>query len=301
MCTSRRLQMAAAAALVGAALSACTIPPRSGDANTGPGKTITQIVVVPPESTAPLVPAPPPAATGQGPLAGFDTLAAQLGGNSGIALAPVGGGQSISAGTLQSGPAWSTIKVPLAIAALTAPGGSEQLTSAARAITASDNAAAEQLWHSLGDPPVAATQVQAVLQQFGDPATAVESRKIRPEYSAFGQTVWSLAAQTQFASFLPCHTEAAQVLGYMDDVEADQRWGLGTLPGASFKGGWGPDDQGRYLVRQFGIIPVGSGQLAVAIAAEAPSGSFDDAAAMLTQIAQWISTRVPTMTSGASC
>ncbi|MFC9355172.1 hypothetical protein ACFTZB_01115 [Rhodococcus sp. NPDC057014] len=301
MCSSRVLSMVAAAAVAAAALSACTIPPRSGDANTGPGKTITQIVVVPPESTTPLVPAAPPAAAGQGPLAGFDALAAQLGGDTGIALAPVGGGQSIVAGTLQTGPAWSTIKVPLAIAALTAPGGSGQLTSAAQAVTASDNAAADQLWDSLGAPPVAATQVQAVLQSFGDPATVVESRKTRPEYSAFGQTVWSLAAQTQFASFLPCHTEAAQVLGYMDDIAGDQRWGLGTLPNTSFKGGWGPDEQGRYLARQFGIISTGSGQLAVAIAAEAPSGSFNDATAMLTQIAQWISTRVATVTSGASC
>ncbi|MFC9355161.1 hypothetical protein ACFTZB_01060 [Rhodococcus sp. NPDC057014] len=258
-------------------------------------------MVVPPESTTPPVAAPPPAATGQGPLAGFDDLADQLGGDAGIAIAPVGGGQSLVAGTTQSGAAWSTIKVPLAIAALTQPGGSGQLASAAQAITASDNAAAEQLWDSLGEPTDAATKVQAVLQNFGDPTTAVESRKTRPEYSAFGQTAWSLSAQAQFASFLPCHTQSAQVLGYMDDINADQRWGLGTLPGASFKGGWGPDVQGRYLVRQFGIIPAGNGQLAVAIAAEVSSGSFNDGTAMLTKIAQWIGARVSTVTSGATC
>jgi hypothetical protein len=45
----------------------------------------------------------------------------------------------------------------------------------------------------------------------------------------------------------------------MGQATADQRWGLGTLPGARYKGGWGPSPDGRYLVRQIDIIDTPSG------------------------------------------
>ena len=30
---------------------------------------------------------------------------------------------------------------------------------------------------------------------------------------------------------------------------------LGTIPGAVFKGGWGPEPENGYVVRQFGLMP----------------------------------------------
>ena len=65
------------------------------------------------------------------------------------------------------------------------------------AITESDNAAAESIWEGLGDPATAAAEVGKVLHDTGDP-TMVESRKLRPEYTAFGQTDWSLTNQAMF-------------------------------------------------------------------------------------------------------
>ncbi|MGO9156626.1 hypothetical protein [Mycobacterium sp.] len=53
------------------------------------------------------------------------------------------------------------------------------------AITESDNAAAESIWASLGDPVIAARKVEAVLRQTGD-FTTVQSQKVLPEFSAFG-------------------------------------------------------------------------------------------------------------------
>ena len=90
--------------------------------------------------------------------------------------------------------------MPLAIAALRAGVGSRELV--AKTITQSDNAAAEELWSQLGDPADAAQQVQAVIREAGDPTTVVESRRLRADYTRFGQTRWSLADQARFAAGL---------------------------------------------------------------------------------------------------
>ena len=45
------------------------------------------------------------------------------------------------------------------------------------------------------------------------------------------------------------------VLVAMSNIADDQRYGLGTIPGAVFKGGWGPEPENGYVVRQFGLMP----------------------------------------------
>ncbi len=165
------------------------------------------------------------------------------------------------------------------------------------AITRSDNDSAEQVWESLGDPVTAAGKVQAVLSQAGDP-TVVQSQRIRPEYTAFGQTEWSLSNQVHFLSQAACDAANAPVLDLMGQIEADQRWGLGGIPGAQFKGGWGPDANGKYLVRQLGVIPAGNGKVAVAIAAAPASGAFGDGTHTLDTMTQWISSHLDQMPSG---
>lgn len=47
----------------------------------------------------------------------------------------------------------------------------------------------------------------------------------------------------------------SDVLVAMSNIAADQRYGLGTIPGAVFKGGWGPEPENGYVVRQFGLMP----------------------------------------------
>ena len=118
----------------------------------------------------------------------------------GIAVSAVGNGPPpMTLGDWQEGPAWSTIKVPLVIAAYRQADPPQVTDSMKAAITESDNAAAESLWAQLGDPPAAAQRVQQILQETGDP-TAVESRRLRPEFTAFGQTIWSLTNQVRFTA-----------------------------------------------------------------------------------------------------
>jgi beta-lactamase class A len=125
--------------------------------------------------------------------ADFAQLPTRLRAKTGVVLRPVGAGSKglVTLGDWSSGPAWSTIKVPLVIAAMRQQNTGQVTAPMTAAITESDNTAAESIWEGLGDPPTAAVEVEAVLREAGDPTT-VESRKVRPEYTAFGQTDWSL-------------------------------------------------------------------------------------------------------------
>ncbi|GFG86747.1 serine hydrolase [Mycolicibacter algericus] len=243
---------------------------------------------------SPVLPASPAAADPLQPA--FAQLAGTIPATIGIAYAPVGQNRTGTLGTLQNGVAWSTIKVPLAIAAIHANRPNAQ-DLAARAVTASDNDAAEQLWSELGPAPQAAQQVQAVLRAGGDTGTAVESRRLRPEFSAFGQTQWPLARQAVFAAHLPCMPAAAPVVSLMKNTVTNQRWGLAKI-GAPTKGGWGPGTGGGYLVRQFGIVGTPRGDVAVAMAAEPNNGSFDAGVAALDQMTEWLSANAAALPGG---
>jgi hypothetical protein len=224
----------------------------------------------------------------------FAQLAGRLNATMGLAVTAVGSNEpALTYGDWQQGPAWSTIKVPLAIAAYRQQ---RQVTADLRiTITDSDNAAAEALWRQLGDPVTAAGKVQDVLRETGDPTT-VESRKLRPEFTAFGQTIWSLADQARFAAQAFCDKQNDPIFALMGQIAPQQSWGIGTLTGAQFKGGWGPSTAGRYLVRQFGVL--NSGRLAVAIAAEPASGSFDDGTRALDEAAAWLSAHLAQLPAG---
>jgi hypothetical protein len=201
----------------------------------------------------------------------------------------------VSAGSWTTGHAWSTIKVPLAIAALSALPGEASDARAAQAITISDNASAQAMWDSLGAPAAAGAAVDAVLRDGGDLATNVQQTKTRPEFTAFGQTTWSLADQAAFAARFPAGAPAARVWELMGQIDSSQRWGLGAFAGAHFKGGWGPDDAG-YVVRQFGQVPVAGGCSAVAIGAWAPN--FDAGVRALNALAEALAAMADGLPSG---
>ena len=98
---------------------------------------------------------------------------------------------------------------------------------------------------SLGDPVAAAHKVDAVLRQNGDPTT-VQSQKVRPEFTAFGQTDWSLTRSG--AVHLSCGVRQAQnapIFALMGRVEPDQRWGVGTIPDSPVQGRLGAVADGR--------------------------------------------------------
>jgi hypothetical protein len=251
-------------------------------------------------------PAAPTSILSAGDRAGFAALAARLGGTSGVAVSGLGLGRRVErAGALQDAIAWSTAKVPIAMAVIASGAGGAQRGDLAGAITASDNAAALRLWSSLGGGAAAAGAADAQLREAGDARTQIESRSLRGAgYTPFGQTAWPLADQARFTAGLACTSAGPDVLGLMDHVVAGQRWGLGAAGvRAQFKGGWGPGSQpgapGAYLDRQMGVLTIRGRPLAVAIATEPADGSHETGTRNLTAIARWVVanagvTRLPT-------
>lgn len=217
----------------------------------------------------------------------FDELAASVPARVGVAVAAPC--EVYALGEWTSGVAWSTIKVPLAIAALRSDPALRNL--AVKAITESDNAAAERLWAELGEPVQAARRVQAVIEESGDSATVVESQRVRPGFTAFGQTQWSLDRQARFAAQLPGVSGAAVVIDLMRRIAAKQCWGLAAR-GIPAKGGWGPGSSARrYLVRQFGLLPTQSGGVGIALAAEARS--FKAGVDVVNRLSDWLIDNLP--------
>ena len=219
----------------------------------------------------------------------FEQLSAAVPADVGIAIARPD--RTYSLGRWWSGVAWSTIKVPLAIAALRSDSLRAQ-DLAAKAITESDNGASEQLWSGLGDPAEAARRVQDIIAEGGDTATAVESRRLRRGYTAFGQTQWTLQRQARFAAELPSIPDSADVIDLMRRLTTGHQWGL-AAKGIAAKGGWGPGVGGDYLVRQFGIVPTPSGQWGVALAAQVHDGVFETGVDVINTLSEWLLSRLP--------
>ncbi|WP_316575642.1 serine hydrolase [Nocardia canadensis] len=228
--------------------------------------------------------------------ADFNAVQQGFRGSVGLAIMPVGGDKMVTFGTWTSGPAWSTIKVPLAIAALR--NNASYVTTVTSAITASDNGAADTLWQSLGSGAAAATAVENVLREGGDTTTTVPTTRTRADASVYGQAEWTLAEQVRFAAHLPCIPQSQRVVGLMQQIIPSHRWGLGAFGSAEFKGGWGPDPSGKYLVRQFGLIDSPSGRIAIAFAAQPDSGSFNDGMTMLDKMATLISGHLGELAGG---
>lgn len=209
-----------------------------------------------------------------------EQVEATYGGSLGVAVAAPGG--VVAAGYTEASPAWSTIKVPIAIAALRRDPFT--ISAAIPAITVSDNAAAQQLYSTVG--PAA---VNDILAEAGI-STPVNEAMLRPEFSTFGQTALSVTDEAQLAAALPCMASAGPVLELMGQIDPGQAYGLGAIPGARFKGGWGPDVAGAYQVRQFGLIPLNDAtHTPAALTALPGDGTYGTGQAMLTYASQLLS------------
>lgn len=239
--------------------------------------------------------------------ASFDQLAGSLSGPVGVAVSGSGLGQPVEQlGGLQSAVAWSTSKVPVAMAAISA--GVANDGDLNQAIAASDNAAATRLWDALGGGSQAAAATDVQLRTAGDSTTTTESRTLRSGFTPFGQTNWSLADQARFTAGMACTDAGGQVLVLMGDVIPAHRWGLGStgLP-AQLKGGWGPGSapgaDGGYLDRQMGVVTIDGKPLAVALAAQPGDGSHESGTAALTTLARWVADNadVSSLPSAPAC
>lgn len=232
---------------------------------------------------------PKPAGSNAAPAedlkASFDSLQKSVNGTLGIAIAPVDG-DATAFGELTSEVAWSTSKVPIAIAALR--NGSANDSQVTAAITQSDNDAAKALWASLGGE--AKQKTEAVLTEGGDRTTKVQDQAVRPEFTPFGQTKWSMADAAKFGAGLSKMDDDAanKVKGHMGNIASGQDYGLGKIPGAQYKGGWGPNESGGYLVRQFGIIDLDGAKVGVAIGVKTSTGGYEAASPALSTAAKWI-------------
>lgn len=247
--------------------------------------TSTSFVAEPPALSSPQPAAPQLDAeqSGHAPLdAAVHAATASYGGQFGAAS--VGQHGPVSAGFDGAAPAWSTMKVPIAIAAMRTYPDMEYDVRAA--ITVSDNEAAARLYDAVGPDAV-----DLVLSEAGL-AARVNTVRVRPEFSTFGQTPLSVADEASLANVLACSDGAGPVLQFMGRIDPSQSYGLGTL-GALFKGGWGPDTNGSYQVRQFGLVPRGDGSWApIGLTAIPADGSYETGQAMLDAAARQLAVDV---------
>lgn len=195
------------------------------------------------------------------------------------------GGQIQTAGNLQDLPAWSTSKVPVAMAIYAQGKADANSGNISAAIRASDNAAAEALWQGLGSSDSQRAQaVTAILRQAGDSHTTVPSTRLRSGFTIFGQTQWSTTDQLQFLQNFNSLPGAKQLKSHMYAAYGNQRWGIGRLPNSAVKGGWGPTLSGGYTARQIGWFQSEGKETPIAIAAQA--SSFAAATAVVDEVAQ---------------
>ncbi|MDL9938462.1 hypothetical protein QSJ18_17070 [Gordonia sp. ABSL1-1] len=229
----------------------------------------------------------------------FTAAVSVTGATVGVAMAPVGGDAvaALTLGDRTDRVAWSTIKVPLAVAAERVNGPSAAETAA---IIDSDNDAAQTLWSSLGSDAAAAQAVTSVLREGGDQTSVVPARQRRAGYTIFGQTRWSLSAAATFTAHLPCMPGTDHVRGLMGRVAGNQQWGVEIMrapTSTAVKGGWGPGESSGYLVRQIGIITFGDGR-ATAVAMSALAGSMSGGVAALNAVANWLSRHLRSLPRG---
>lgn len=233
--------------------------------------------------------------------AGWDK--AGFGPGVGLALAPVGGGAVLTFGDQTERVAWSTIKVPLSLAALRNADDPKKLAPTVRsAIENSDNDAALKLRESLGGVDEARTKMDAVFRSGGDENT--EAVAIKSPDETFGLTPWKLADAATFAAHLPCMKDSGTILTSMGRVAENQQWGLESLSSPKFttavKGGWGPADQGGYEVRQLGLITFGKNgpQLAVTMASYRAGEEMGTGVSNLNKVAAWLQKNLATLPRG---
>ena len=113
--------------------------------------------------------------------------------------------------------------------------------------------------------PATSSDIQDVLRASGDDRTVVNTKQPAGGFSTYGQTDWSLAMGTRFFSALArgCSGPsegASRILALMSEVVPEPA--VGYRPSAfrrrgqrfASKAAGDPAPDGRYLVRQFGIV-----------------------------------------------
>lgn len=204
----------------------------------------------------------------------LDKLAADIAkkNNVQVGVAILGQEGPLHAGKLNEEGAWSTIKVPIAGAVeeklrhveahgQPAPRAAMEADMDA-AIHYSDNDAAFRLWMYVGDGSdrTAAYKVRDYMHRVGDPTNAAKQFE-DGVYIGFGAIKWKLTNQVKFMNGFRCMNGSDKVLTRMEHIIPEHSYGLAKIKGAQFKGGWGPEPDGRFIYRQLGLVPGPNGEM----------------------------------------
>ena len=294
------------------------VPVATSDAPAaGPYVTVT---VTPPAATITVPPTigRPPRASGTTTVLSEQDLQEfedRYGDSAAVAVAGLDGADVSGTGDNRAPYAWSTAKLLLVAQTLQDAGGpsglsDEQRSLISRSLSASDNEAAAELHRQLaathGGLAGAADAMDGLLRKAGDRSTIV-STVGRDTYSTYGQTLWPVSEQARFMAAIArgCVLDADSTTflrDQMGQVVTEQRWGIGEVGSSAFKGGWGPDPDGRYLVRQVGLVPAGDGApYAVAITARPADGTFEGGQQLAGDVAHWLQQHVDTAPTPKGC
>ena len=178
---------------------------------------------------------------------------------------------TVHVGARGAGPSWSTVKVPIAIAAMRTGHFEGQVDLA---IKESDNPASYVLWKQVVyNSPDARVVVDKLLAEGESKITwpQTESSGNVP----YGYTRWLLPDQSKFGAHLACLPKAEYVYDAMGDIVEWQQYGLTRLPHVHAKGGWGYDPElGWYTVRQFGTLEIEGGTIGLAMTSVQMDGAI---------------------------
>ena len=193
-----------------------------------------------------------------------------------VGVAIAAGNQKISAGDKGEGPAWSTIKVPIAITALQ-DGADPSLVDLA--IKESDNDAAYALWSQVQwEEGEASEAVEKLLREHGSKASIEEG--------SFGYATWPLQEQANFGAQLPCIKEAEYVHEVLNDIVEWQNVGLSKHTSTRAKSGWGLDENSDdYTFRQFGVHEKDGKRVGVALSVIVEGEDYENGSAAIDDLA----------------
>lgn len=221
----------------------------------------------------------------------LDKLAADIAkkNNVQVGVSILGQEGPLHAGKLNEEGAWSTIKVPIAGAVeeklrhaeahgQPAPRAAMEADMDA-AIHYSDNDAAFRLWMYVGDGSdrTAAYKVRDYMHRVGDPTNAAKQFE-DGVYIGFGAIKWKLTDQVKFMDGFRCMNGSDKVLTRMEHIIPEHKYGLAKINGAQFKGGWGPEPDGRFIYRQLGLVPGPNGEMTPVAIMAIPNDGFEPTA-----------------------
>lgn len=180
-----------------------------------------------------------------------------------------------SLGSIDSLPAWSTVKIPIAFASEAHCGYDEDYLESliTLSIEISDNDATNELWACLN---AAGGAEELVREEIGSRVDV-----------AWGKTAWPFASQAKYAYKLSQRSdvETNPIINHMRHIDQEQSWGLGAL-GMPFKGGWGDiEADGSWQSRQMAFGQIGGVTYGIAAGALSEAGSFQATTDALDQLA----------------